>query len=39
MVRFLGNAFTDMEHMILSFYDVGCTNASVPPFVKIRLAH
>jgi len=39
VVRFPGNAFTDMEHMILSFYDAGSTDASVPPFVEIRLAH
>ena len=23
---------------MISFYDAGCTNASVPPFVEIRLA-
>ena len=38
MVRSPENAFTGMEHMILSWYDAGCTNASVPPFVEIRLA-
>jgi len=31
-------AFADMEHLTVSFYDVWCTSALVPPFLGIKLA-
>jgi cathepsin A (carboxypeptidase C) len=31
----IGNGFTDMSTMQLSYYDMQCTNVSVPPVLSI----